>query len=173
MQQNRTALRARVERGIYKRKTREGTIRYEVAYLDSDGRQRWRTVASLREARHVRADLVSKVARGERVAPSRVTFCEFADAWLTKQEPRLRRKTHDLYESYLRLHLNPRLGRRQLQAVAVDDVASLIGSMQKGVRYEEKDGRTVEVEGKPFASWTIRGVLVVLAACSAPLHGRA
>jgi hypothetical protein len=74
MHQNHTPLRERVERGIYKRKTRDGETRYEVSYLDSDGRQRWRTVPTLREARTLRADLVSRVARGDRVAPSRITF---------------------------------------------------------------------------------------------------
>ena len=42
----------RVERGIYKRETREGVTRYE-AFLDSDSRQRWGTVGSLREARQL------------------------------------------------------------------------------------------------------------------------
>jgi hypothetical protein len=36
--------------------------------------------------------------------------------------------------------------------------------MEKGERYVEKDGRFESVEGKPFAAWTIRGVLVVPAA---------
>jgi integrase len=162
MQLNGTPLRERVERGIYKRKTKAGVVRYEVAYLDSDGRQRWRTVPTLREARTLRADLVSKVARGERVAPVRMTFADFADTWLVKQHSRLRPKTFELYGSYLRLHLNPRLGRRQLQAIAVDDVASLIGEMQQGIRYVGRDRHLERAEGKPFAAWTIRGVLVVL-----------
>jgi integrase len=162
MHPNRTPLRERVERGIYKRKTKDGVTRYELAYLDSDGRQRWRTVSSLREARTLRAELVSKVARGDRVAPVRIPFAEFADAWLVKQQARLRPKTFELYDSYLRLHLKPRLGRRQLQAITVDDVASLIGEMQRGIRYAERGGHFERTEGKPFAGWTIRGVLVVL-----------
>ncbi len=101
--------------------------------------------------------------RGERVAPSKVTFAEYADRWLECQQARLRPKTHELYTSYLRLHLKPRLGRRQLQLITVDDVASLIvGEMQKGIRYVEQDGRLVQETGKRFAGWTIRGVLVVL-----------
>ncbi len=91
-----TKLREKVERGIYRRKTRGGETRYEVAYLDSDGKQRWRTVASLREARLLRADLVTKVGRGERVAPTNVTVAAFADAWLERQESRLRPTTHSL-----------------------------------------------------------------------------
>src|SRR5436190_1965659 len=128
-------LRKRVERGIYKRKTKAGEMRYEVAYLDSGGRQRWRTVSTLKEARDLRADLVSKVNRGELVAPSKLTLGEYADEWLDRQEPRLRPKTHDLYSSYLRLHIKPRLGRQRLQSITVEDVASLIAEMQKGIRY--------------------------------------
>ena len=69
-----TRLRSRVERGIFKRSTREGATRYDVSYLDSDGRQRWRTAATLADARRLRAELVTRVASGERVAPSKVTF---------------------------------------------------------------------------------------------------
>lgn len=154
--------RVRVERGIYKRQTRDGANRYEVAYLDSDGRQRWRTVEKLQEARDLRAELVSKVNRGERVAPSKITLTEFADAWLATQEARLRPTTHSLYSTYLRLHVKPRFGKRQLQSITVDDVAALVGEMQQGVRYIERDGRLAKETGKPFAAWTIRGVLVVL-----------
>jgi integrase len=155
-------LRERVERGIYKRRTRGGETRYEVAYLDSDGRQRWRTVGTLREARQLRADLVSRVGRGERVAPSKATLAEFADGWLARQESRLRPRTHERYASYLRLQVKPRLGARRLQSITVDDVADLIAGMEAGVRYEERDGRLVEVEGAPYAAWTIRSTVMVL-----------
>jgi integrase len=155
-------VRQRIERGIYKRTTRDGQPRYEVAYLDSDGRQRWRTVARLQEARELRATLVAKVKSGERVVPSRAPLAEYTATWLDKQEPRLRPKTFDLYESYLRLYILPRLGKRRLQSITVEDVAALIASMQKGVRYKTEDGRLAQIGGKPFSAWTIRGVLVVL-----------
>src|SRR5688572_9102846 len=113
-------LRERVERGIYRRRTRDGATRYEIAYLDSSGRQRWRTVAKLQEARDLRAELVAKVNRGEAVSPSKVTFGDFADTWLERQKGRLRPTTHSLYETYLRVHLKPRFGRRRMQSISVD-----------------------------------------------------
>jgi integrase len=58
--------------------------------------------------------------------------------------------------------VKPRLGRRKLQSITVDDVADLIGEMQKGIRYIERDGLLVESNGKPFSAWTIRGTLAVL-----------
>jgi integrase len=158
----RDRLRRRVERGIFKRITGAGETRYEVSYIDSDGRQRWRTVSTLTEARRLRAELVTRVAGGDRVAPSKATLEEFAAEWLAQQRPRLRASTHRLYGSYLAQHVNPRLGNRKLSSITVDDVAALISDMEQGWRYRERDGRLVRVEGKPFAAWTIRGVLVVL-----------
>jgi integrase len=157
-----TKLRTRVERGIFKRQTRTGQTRYEVSYLDSDGRQRWRTITTLAEARRLRAELVTRVASGERVAPSKITFAEFADDWLAQQQTRLRPTTHRLYGSYLRHQINPRLGARKISTITVDDVAALIADMEQGWRYQERGGRLTRVQGKPFAAWTIRGVLVVL-----------
>jgi integrase len=110
----------------------------------------------------LRADLVSKVARGERIAPTKVTLGDYIEQWLVTQEARLRPKTYEGYRNALRLHVKPRLGNRRLQAVTVDDVAALIGSMSKGERYVEKDGAVTKISGKPFAAWTIRGTLVAL-----------
>ena len=155
-------VRERVERGIYRRRTSTGETRYEVAYLDSDGRQRWNTVGKLQEARDLRSSIVTKVKSGERVAPTRITLADYIDQWLERQKPRLRLRTHEVYSDWLRLNVKPRLGKRQLQSVTVDDVAGLIGSMAKGERFVEKDGQLEKVDGKPFAAWTIRGVVTVL-----------
>ncbi len=154
--------RRRVERGIFKRTTRDGRVRYEVMYYDSDRRPRWRTTTTLTEARLLRAELVSKVASGERVTITKITLEEFAEDWLAQQQPRLRETTHRLYGAYLRQHIYPRLGKRQLSSITVEDIAHLISEMGAGWRYREKNGRLVRVQGKPFAGWTIRGVLVAI-----------
>jgi len=154
--------RERLERGIFQRRTQAGEARYEFCYRDSCGRQRWGTRGSLKAARLARAELVSRVARGERVAPSNASFGDYADAWLRRQQARLRPSTYACYEVYLRLQLKPRFGPRRLQAISVDDVAALIGELQAGKRYREHDGRLLPEQGRPFAAWTIRGILVVL-----------
>lgn len=154
--------RTRVDRGIFKRKTRAGETRYEISYLDSDRRQRWRTVSTLTEARRVRAELVTRVTSGERIAPSKVTLAEFANEWLGQQQGRLRPTTYRLYSSYLEQHINPRLGNRKLHSITVEDVAALITDMEQGWRYRERENKLARIQGKPFAAWTIRGVLVVL-----------
>ena len=131
--------------GIYRRRTKTGEVRYEIAYLDSTGRQRWKTTGTLREAKALRADLVSRVNRGEAVASSRATLREYAAEWLAGQS-RLRPRTLGVSEGPLRLHLLPRLGRRRLADVSTDDVARLVADL--------------EAEG--LAAWTVRGVLTVL-----------
>jgi integrase len=155
-------LRVRIERGIYKRQTRHGETRYEVAYTDSNGKQRWRTVERLQEARDLRADLVSKVNRGERVVPSKVPLQEYVESWLADEQGRLKKTTLDRYRCSLENHVYPRLGRRRLGDITVNDVARLVGGMEKGIRFVERDGTTVQETGKPFAAWTSRGVLVAL-----------
>lgn len=154
-------VRVRVDRGIYKRTTADGRTRYEIAFTDSDGRQRWRTADRLQEARDLRASLTTKVRSGERVTTSNATFGQFADQWLPKQT-HLRPGTFALYESHLRTHLLPRFARRRLSAITVTDIASLLGEMGKGVRYVERDGVLVKTNRKPYKPWTVRAVLVVL-----------
>jgi integrase len=137
--------RVRVERGIYKRQTPKG-VRYELTYTDSTGRQRWQTVrGGLKEARRARAEIVSKLGRGERVAPTRATLAEVAVAWLDAQT-QLRPRTKERYGSNIRLHIVPKQGRLRIGEVNTDDVARVIADMQEA----------------GYAAWTIRGVLTVL-----------
>jgi hypothetical protein len=67
-----TTRRERVERGIY-RNPKTGA--YEITFTDSDGKQRWTTIdGNLKAARAERAEVVAKLGKGERVAPSKLTL---------------------------------------------------------------------------------------------------
>jgi hypothetical protein len=134
----------RVERGIFKRETVDG-LRYEFNYTDSDGRTRWETKRTLREARAARAAKLAAVARGERVAPTKVTVAEYAPTWLASQS-HLRKNAHDWYSHALDRYVIPKLGRLKLSAVTTDDVAGLIADMRK----------------QGYAAWTINGTLTPL-----------
>lgn len=133
------------ERGIY---LRPGTspVVYEITWAES-GRQHWRTIeGGLREARAARGDAVAKLARGERVARSKLTVAEYAETWIEAQEGRLRPKTLRTYRDHLRLHIVPKLGRRKLASITVDDVAGLLADCSRA----------------GLAAWTQRGILTVL-----------
>jgi len=69
--------------------------------------------------------------RGERVAPTRATIAEVADIWLAAQT-QLRPRTRASYESLLRVHVIPRIGRLRIAEITEDDVAFVIAEMQKG-----------------------------------------
>ncbi len=134
--------RTRYERGIYFRETPAGR-RYEIQFTDSDGKIRWRVIeGGLREARAARAGIIAKKAQGVRVAPTKRTVAEMGAECMAAQR-HLRPRTIEVYETNLRVHVYPSLGRRKIADVTVDDVAELIRKL----------------EAKGLAPWTIRGVL--------------
>lgn len=130
--------------GIY----RSVSGRYEIMFRDSDGRQRSQAVdGTFEDAKAARAELVGKVRKGETVRPSKATFGEYAETWLTGLSKRPR--TIDAYRYALDKHLLPRFRRRKLAEISTDSVAKMVADMQK-------DG---------FAGWTIQGTLSTLSGC--------
>ncbi len=118
-----------------------------------DGRARFRTLsaATVGEAQRQR-ELLEKVGRaGELPLSPRLTFAEVAARWLADFEAKVtagerRDRTLDLYQSQLRRHLLPRLGRRQLALITADDVVAVMHELQS-------DG---------LSPWTVRRILGAL-----------
>src|SRR6266542_3245999 len=118
-----------------------------------DGQPRFRTLsaATISEARRQR-ELLQSVARiGELPLSPRLTFAEVAARWLADFEAKVtagerRDRTLDLYQSQLRRHLLPRLGRRQLALITADDVVAVMHELQS-------DG---------LSPWTVRRILGAL-----------
>jgi integrase len=136
-------------RGIYYRLDVRQRRRYIVWYEDSDGKGRTETLplgSTEQQALQRQSELRAKIARGERVAPVRMTVKDFAQAWLEEQKDVLAPKTIDSYRWAIDKHIVPAFGRRQLQDVTIDDVAILVAKMRR-------DGKK---------AWTIRGVLTPL-----------
>ncbi len=128
--------------GVY----RSSSGRYEINFRDSDGRLRWQTVpGSFEEAKAARAALVGRVKKGERVAPTKQRFAEYAVAWLAAQQ-NIRPRTREVYEGAIRLHLNPVLGRLKLSEIDEEAILGVIARMQRNGR----------------KAWTVRSVLTPL-----------
>ncbi len=135
--------RVRVERGIYRS---PATGRFEIQYTDSTGRVRWQKVAGgLREARFARAEIQTRLGRGELVVRTGRTFAEVGEEWLAAQH-HLRPRTRQLYRTALDRHLFPRLGKRRIADITSDRIAALIR----------------ELEGTGLSGSTVRGILVPL-----------
>ena len=130
--------------GIY----RSISGKYEIAYRDSDGKLRFRTVVgNLEAAKAARSEVVSKLHRGERVAPTKQTFGVWAEEWLAALNRRPRTIAHRRYA--LDKHLLPRFKNRKLGEITTDDVARLVAEMQRA----------------GYAGLTITGTLSALSGC--------
>lgn len=129
-------------RNIYRRP--DGKL--EIGYRDSLGKQRWQVVeGGITAARAERDAILGSKARGERVRPSpRLRFGDAAERWLAEQVCILRPSTQAYYRTAVRVHLEPRWGRRRMDAIGVSDAAQLVR----------------ELRAAGLAESTIQGVLV-------------
>lgn len=161
MQGKASPRRVRVERGIYYRATAAGK-RYEITYVDSLGRRRWKVVeGGLKDARAVLADVLSRLSRGERIAPSKLTLSEIADTWLEAQRDRLRPRTFERYEAVLRLHVLPRLGRFKAASITEEEVAGLIRALRAAGLAPASINKAVMVLGRILGNAVRRGLIPV------------
>ena len=104
--------------------------KFEIAFRDSDGRLRFQVVeGGFEAAKAARADVVGKVRKGEAVRPSRLTFGEYAEAWIAALNKRPR--TLEAYRYQLDRHLLPRFRRRKLTEIATNDIAHMVVAMQR------------------------------------------
>ncbi len=62
------------------------TRRYEITFLDSTGKRRWKSVdGNLTDAVEALDEVKGRKRKGERVAPARVTLKAFAESWIAGQ----------------------------------------------------------------------------------------
>lgn len=147
MSERRKIVRERVEPGIYRRTTSDGRTRYEYAYLDRNGKQRWGTCAKQADARRERAAMNGK-RPAERVAPTRELFADVAEAWYEQKRPKLRPRTRDYYRTSLDLVLLPRFGRRRVALIDADAIASLVRDLEREGLHAVDPGRRVRPLGR-------------------------
>ncbi len=125
--------RTKVAEGVYRRRTKAGKNRYDAAYVDGTGRQRWSSFESKADAVAFRAKMVG-TPRVERAAPERRVFAAVAEEWLEQRSSSgkrpLRPRTAKLYRDALDLVLLPRFGRWRLGEIDADAVARLIRDLQ-------------------------------------------
>ena len=86
---------------------------------------------SKREAELELARQVTSVAKGEYVAPDRVSVGEFIDRWQNDWAPtNVSPKTRERYQELLAHHVRPHLGAARLQRLRAADIARLYGTLQ-------------------------------------------
>jgi len=116
-------------RGSIKRRTKlknsraKWTIILDQGYkINDQGKrvrnQKWITVeGTKRDAERELAELLHKANQGDFVEPSKMTFGNWLDHWLeiAIKPPARRLRTYESYESIIRVHLKPSLGKMRLQ----------------------------------------------------------
>ncbi|MEZ5102205.1 MAG: hypothetical protein R3C15_20855 [Thermoleophilia bacterium] len=131
--------------GIWCRSAKDGRVRFEVGYVDDEGRQRWLTVAGGLQS--AEAALVSLERRaGARAAQGTLTFGDIAEAWLEDADltPRMR----EAYEWALHVHLLPRIGQLRIGEVSEWHAIELLDALRDA----------------GYANWTLQAVLAPLSA---------
>lgn len=167
--------RVKVAPGIWKRKRADGYV-YEVTYRDSDGRQVRATVEGGRKAAEtVLAKAKSDMGQGKRVAPMpKLTFAQAAERWAESAERSVKGTTMDAYRSALNTHLLPAWGKRRLDTLDVDAVATLVermGTAEYRREVELRIGRKGTTE-RAYRAWTIRRTLVTASRVFEHAHRR-
>jgi integrase len=113
---------------------KDGTRWYVVVDLprgpDGRRRQKWHGgYMTRKDAEAAQATIVSNIARGEYVEPSRRTLAEYLDTWLKTTRPTLRPSTFAAYEALLTKHVSPRIGHVPLQKVTASDLDALYADL--------------------------------------------
>ena len=108
--------------------------RYVVVYRGHDGRQHKHSARTLAEARTFKATTVADKARGELIAPTRVTVAAYFDEWIDSYTGRtargIREQTKTHYADQMRLHVLPALGHMRLTDLGPRDLKRLAESLR-------------------------------------------
>ena len=74
-----------------------------------------------RDAEAARVEILSRLQRGEYVAPSKLTVTDYLeDRWLPAKQATLAPSTHESYSRNVRVHILPALGSAPLQELSAD-----------------------------------------------------
>jgi integrase len=138
--------RVRLERNLYQR-TADGE--FEAIWMGSDGVQHQKTLKGARnltEARRMRDRIIVQRDSHEDVAPSRKTFAEVADEYLTLLKSLVgtgerAERTPEVNRQRYQTHLHDPLGRIRIQSLQPKHLSEVLASMrQKGLSQNTMTG---------------------------------
>jgi integrase len=130
-QEHRPAQRVRIEQGIYQ----QPNGKYAVCFMAA-GRPRFRTVGfDIEEARAERAYFIESARAGAPLATPELRFARVAGWWIERYERRVeagerRERSLESNRYHLERHLLPKLGRRLIRTLGVEDVAELMTELR-------------------------------------------
>ena len=126
--------------------TRPASVGTRSVTATSVGHRRFKTVpGNLADAQAALDEISTRLRRGDRIVPSRVTLAQLSKEWLDGQA-QLRPRTREKYDGAIRCHIVPTLGHLKVTQVTEDHILALIAGMRE----------------RGLAAWTIRGTLTPL-----------
>jgi integrase len=145
---------------IQKRTLPSGTVRYEVAYVDSSGKRRAKLFATKGDAKAWMVDTLHDLKRGLHTASSvSPTVTEAALLWVKRcQDKNLERMTVKGYEEHVKLHIVPFIGAVKLSELTVPAVSAFADRMREAGRSPEMVKRVVRSLGSIFKEARRRGL---------------
>jgi hypothetical protein len=100
--------------------------RYYIIYRTATGKQKWEGGFETKaQARNCLTEILGQIQTGGFFEPSEMTFEIFADQWL-KNRISIGGATWEGYDSYLRAHIKPELGRMKLKDIRHSHIQALI-----------------------------------------------
>jgi integrase len=111
--------RANGDGDVFGRKNKEGKITsYRGAYVGPDGRRRYVSGRTKEEARKALREARSNSDAGLVFDGGTVTLASYLDRWLADSvKDTVRQRTYERYESIVRVHIKPTIGRVKLKAL--------------------------------------------------------
>jgi len=96
--------------------------------FDEQGKKRYTTkrgFATRREAESYLADITKSMHQGTYVDPTKETLSDYLTKWIDYKRDSVRQHTIEIYESAIRLHIAPRLGRTRISELRPVDLRDL------------------------------------------------
>lgn len=124
---SRTKARANGDGDVFPRKNKEGKITsYRGAYAGPDGKRRYVSGRTKEEARKALREARANANAGLVFDAGKLALSEYLDRWLTDSvRDTVRQRTYERYESLVRVHIKPTIGRVQLKALTPAHVRAL------------------------------------------------
>jgi integrase len=133
-------------RGSIRRRGATWTVTVDVGQVQGKRKQLTKGgFTTKREAQAWRDEQAVRLAKGEYVAPSRLTYGAFLDTWLAGIRNTIRPATFESYERMLRIHVVPRLGHIPLQGLGPERLNALYSELLQGGRLSPRSVQYVHV----------------------------
>jgi integrase len=122
-----TKSRANGDGDVFPRKNKAGKITsYRGAYVGPDGRRRYVSGKTKEEARKALREARSNADAGLVFDAGKLTLAGYLDRWLDDSvKDTVRQRTYERYESIVRVHIKPAIGRVKLKALTPAHIRAL------------------------------------------------